>query len=52
MLVRVGQAARSNVPAMSSRANESLLNILTKRTSEDRKVLNFQSSRNFYYDAH
>ena len=38
MLVRVGQAAKSNVPTMSSRASESLLDSLTTQTSEDHKV--------------
>jgi hypothetical protein len=38
--VRVGQAARSSVPAMSSRVNDSLLDSLTTQTSGDHKVLN------------
>ena len=51
MLVRVGQAARSNVPATSSRASDSLLNILTTQTSEDRKVLNPNPTEAATYDA-
>lgn len=51
MLVRVGQAVRSNVPAVSTRANESLRNILITQTSEDHQVLNSNPSEAPTYDA-
>jgi hypothetical protein len=52
MLVRVGQAARTSVPTMSSRVSESLLNSLTTQTSGDHKVLNSNTAEAPTYDAH